>query len=198
LAKKPYVVRFLQYLSASRKAESSLGDKEHDLLSRLAQKSMCIVEVGVYEGVTSAVFCQTIAPGGRIYLVDPYFRETRFEKLLGVSFTEFIAKKSVQPWMDRVDFVRATSVDACKQLAPRLSGKVDLVFIDARHEYQHVREDFYVWSPLVAPDGVIAFDDTLDPAWGPGLLCSEIAQGKHGDWQIIEQVGQVTTARRRH
>lgn len=194
MARKPYVVTFAEYLIGIRQPYSSLGPVEHDLLTRLAGSSKTIIEVGVFEGVTSRILCESSPPDAQIYLVDPYFRDSRVEKLLNISFTEHIAKQSVSHYKSKTHFLRQTSTQAAESLR-NLTNTVDLIFIDARHEYEYVLEDFRCWSPLLSYRGIIAFDDTLNPTWGPGLLMEEIKQGTHGPWQVIEKAGQVTTVK---
>jgi hypothetical protein len=48
-----------------------------------------------------------------------------------------------------------------------------LLYIDADHIYESVREDFYNWAPHVAEGGYIVFDDV--PSWpGPTQLVAEL------------------------
>jgi len=77
--------RTVQFFVGLRKAWSSVTPAEHALLANLARNKTCIIEVGVYEGVTSQTFCRAMDPRGRLYLVDPYYPETRIEKLLNVA-----------------------------------------------------------------------------------------------------------------
>ncbi len=193
----PYSLQFLRYLLGLRKPWTSLGTAEHNLLSRLTSGKKCIVEVGVFEGATSRIICQSMDAQGKLYLVDPYPQDTMIEKMLSVSFAEFVAKKQVLDWSKQVQFIRSTSVDAAIQLGPLLKNQIELVFIDAEHRYQFVKEDFQTWGPLLSPTGLLVFDDTQDEAYGPGLLCKEIANGLHGDWTVLEKVGNETVVKRK-
>ena len=43
-------------------------------------------------------------------------------------------------------------------------GPIRFLLIDADHSYESVRRDFELWSPLVAPGGLIVFHDYLMPS----------------------------------
>ena len=196
--------RTLQFFVGLRKAWSSVTPAEHALLASLSRGKSCIIEVGVYEGVTSELFCRAMDPNGRLYLVDPYFPETRLEKLLNVSFTRLIAAKSVSSFKRRSEFVRKPSSDAAAELP--LVGKAELIFIDARHDYESVLEDFRCWSPFLAQGATIAFHDSrvcaarpdLAPSDGPVRLTTEIAAGVHGPWAVVDGADSITVVRRKN
>ncbi|HMF13480.1 MAG TPA: class I SAM-dependent methyltransferase [Gemmataceae bacterium] len=145
-----------------------------------------MVEVGVFEGVTSEIFCRVMDPGGRLYLVDPYYPGTRLEKLLNVSFTQWIAVRTVRSCRQRLRFVRQPSNVAAAELP--LRGKAELIFIDAQHDYDSVLEDFQSWSPMLAEGAAIAFHDShvcaarpeLQPGDGPVRLMTEIRRDSMG------------------
>lgn len=192
----------LKFFAGLRKAYTSVSTVEHDLLARLAMNKRCIIEVGVFEGVTSELFCRAMDSTGRLYLVDPYFPETRLEKLLNVSFTRWVAAKTVKAWQPQIAFVRQPSALAAVSLP--LTGRADLIFIDARHDYTSVLEDFQSWAPMLAADALMAFHDShpcparpeLQPTDGPPRLMAEIEAGRHGPWGVVEHADSVTVIRR--
>jgi predicted O-methyltransferase YrrM len=198
-----HTVNTLKFFTGLRKASTSVSAAENALLTRLAGGKQCIVEVGVFEGATSEAFCRVMDPTGRLYLVDPFFPEIRLEKLLNVSFNRWIAARTVKQWQSRIEFVRQPSTVAAAALP--LQGKADLIFIDARHDYGSVLEDFQAWSPVLAAGAPIAFHDSrpcearpeLQPTDGPVRLMNEIAAGRHGPWEIVDGADSVTVVRRR-
>lgn len=198
-----HTTRTIQFFAGLRKASTSVSAVEHQLLTNLSDGKRCIVEVGVYEGVTSELFCRSMHPEGRLYLVDPFFPETRLEKLFNVSFTRWVAEKTVKPWSSRFEFVRRPSTVAAAELP--LRGRAELIFVDARHDYASVLEDFQCWSPMLAEGATIAFHDShicparpeLQPADGPVRLMTEITGGRHGPWEVVDTADSVTVVRRR-
>jgi predicted O-methyltransferase YrrM len=175
---------------------------ESDLLADLARCGTSLIEVGVYQGATSARLAAAMAPKGCLWLIDPYVLLTRPERALGFSFNERLAHRVVRPFGDRVRFVRQVSVEAARNLP--LSEPADLIFIDADHSYDAVREDFLAWAPRLAPAGLIAFHDSrpcaarpdLSDDAGPVRLASEILRGDHGPWSLAAAADSVTAFRR--
>jgi len=68
----------------------------------------------------------------------------------------YMVKKDVEEFGDRVQFVRAASLQAVDSFR---DGILDAVFIDANHEFQHVLKDLYSWWPKVKSGGTMAGDD---------------------------------------
>jgi Methyltransferase domain len=194
-------IEFLKYLAGLRGPRSSLTAAETALLRSLAAGRECAVEVGAFEGVTSAALAESMAPEGILYLVDPYFLGVRLERWLGFSFTAFVARRSVRRWRRKVRFVRATSLAAARSLA--LHRGADLVFIDADHSDEAVRQDLAAWAPKLAPGGVLAFHDSrccaarpdLTPGAGPVRLAEEIRRGEHGAWRVAGAADSLTAFR---
>lgn len=62
----------------------------------------------------------------------------------------------------RIELIREDSHDprTLEKVNQLLGGRnLDLLFIDGDHSYSGVKKDFEMYSPLVAPDGLIAFHD---------------------------------------
>jgi len=194
-----YTLNFLKFLLHLRGPSTSVSPPEQRLLSDLAANRTCIIEVGVFEGATSQMLCKAMDPNGKLYLVDPFIPEVRVERLLNVSFAQKIATKAVEPWRDRLEFVRQPSVKAAATL--KLGRQADLIFIDARHDYASVLEDFRAWAPRLDKSATMAFHDSrqcparpdIGPDDGPVRLMREIERGEHGAWSITAQADSVTT-----
>ncbi len=193
-----HAIEFLRYCLRLRRAYTSLTAAESALLRSLAAGKLEIVEVGVFEGVTSAMLAEAVGPQGSLYLVDPYELGTRPERWLGFSFTSFVAHRSVRRFRSRIRFVRATSLAAATSTL--LPPRADLIFIDADHTYEAVRDDFLAWAPRLAPGGIVAFHDSrcsparpdLTPETGPVRLLTEIREGLHGPWRIAGEADSLT------
>lgn len=192
-------VDFVRYLLGRRPATTTVTATETALLAHLASGLLTVVEVGVFEGATSAHLAEALHPSGRLYLVDPFVPGTRPERLLGLSYSRHIAQRSVAPWRDRVCFLRSTSIDATREI-----DGAELIFIDADHGYEAVKADFLAWSNRLAPDGVLAFHDSrlcaarpdLQPETGPVRLLHEILAGEFGAWNLAAEADSVAAIRR--
>jgi len=191
-------LEFLRYLAGRRGPRTSLTAAEQGLLRTLAARRQNVIEVGVYEGATSAVLAAAIDPAGRVLLVDPFEPALKIERLLRFSCPRLIARRAVRPWRRRVRFVRTRSVEAASLLGSERPA--ELIFIDADHRYEAVREDFLTWRALLAPGGRIAFHDSrpcparpdLGPETGPVRLMEEIDAGALGDWHEVDGADSIT------
>ena len=192
-----HTVKFMKYLLGLRSAETSLTDSEHRLLSDISRDKNIIVEVGVYEGATSSVLCECMDNNSTLYLVDPYYSNVLLEKLFRVSFTEYVAKNTLNKSSKNIKFIKSTSIDAVKHFD---SIRIDLVFIDAAHDYESVKNDFQVRSKIMSYGGLMVFHDShvcverpdLKEADGPVRLLNEIKGGLFGDWIICDCVDTAT------
>jgi hypothetical protein len=59
----------------------------------------------------------------------------------------------------RSEVLRLTSLEAAEHTDDRT---LDFVYIDARHDYDSVREDLHAWFPKLRPGGILAGHDYFD------------------------------------
>jgi predicted O-methyltransferase YrrM len=71
----------------------------------------------------------------------------------------------------RADFVRANSHEGetLTEVSELIDGQVDFLFIDGDHTYEGVKQDFEMYSPLVADDGIIALHDIVEHPNDPAV-----------------------------
>jgi predicted O-methyltransferase YrrM len=198
-----YTVDFVKFIVGLRGPATGVSAAEQEYLAGFVRGKRCVVEVGVFEGATSRMICREMDPKGKLYLVDPFFPTVRVERLLNLSFSRQVATRAVRPWQSQVEFVRETSDVAAGHLP--LQQKADFIFIDAVHEYSYVKQDFEVWTPMLAQGAVMAFHDShpcaarpeILPHEGAALLMEEIAEGRYGAWDILGHTDSVTAIRMR-
>lgn len=190
-----------------RQPETIVTKAEHRLLKRLASKAEKIVEVGVFEGVTSRLFIKNINKNGQLFLVDPYYLDLKLEKLLKLSFNRVIAKRTVKNTLGNqiAKFIYKPSVEAAKDFPKDFQA--DLIFIDGDHSYTGVKGDFKSWSKHLSKNGVIAFHDSrvfthshgipIDLEYGPAKLMQEIKVKLAKEWKIVEEVDSITVLKRK-
>lgn len=123
-----------------------------------------IAEIGVNKGETSKLF-RNLFPDAQLYLIDPWQLSTdylfsatpisrkrkHYEKAHSLVRDEF----KDDP---HVTILRMSSLEALSHTPDQF----DLVFIDANHEYDHVKQDILSWLPKVRPGGILAGHD-YDP-----------------------------------
>lgn len=72
------------------------------------------------------------------------------------------------------------------ELTELLVGEpIDVLFIDADHTYQGVKQDYLMYAPLVANEGMIAFHDVSPHPHHPGVGVQKLWQQIHGDKEEI-------------
>lgn len=138
---------------------------------------MAMAEIGVYAGASTRLFAQTLGIYGHIIAVDNWsgVGVPAMDALAEKVFDDWVLK-SKQPWCG-VAKIRADSLDAVKQINNRC---LDLVYVDARHEYEHVLADILAWRPKLKPTGKMSGHDQDLP--GVHRALGEIAVS----WQIYE------------
>lgn len=137
-----------------------------EVIPRLSPDAVMVV-VGVWKGALSFRVlreCQSAS----VIMVDPWQAGSENEtwaasgSLMARKNQEEVdaiyeqAKREAEEFGDRCMILRAASLDA----APLVDdASVDLVFIDAVHTYQAVKEDIAAWLPKVRVGGFISGHD---------------------------------------
>ncbi len=123
------------------------------------------VEVGVKMGVFSDVILRRWH-GRTLISVDPWIEAPRdeYEDVSNVGQAKHErfyeeALKRLEKYGERSVIWRMTSTDAAARVEPRT---LDFVYLDARHDYDSVKEDLENWFDKIRPGGVFAGHDYLD------------------------------------
>ncbi|ATL98051.1 hypothetical protein CK910_05750 [Aeromonas sp. CA23] len=58
----------------------------------------------------------------------------------------------------RVKIIRESSFDALSHFVP---GELDLIYIDANHQYEFILRDLMTWSSKLSPDGLMVLNDCI-------------------------------------
>lgn len=123
-----------------------------------------IAEIGVNKGETSKLF-RHLFPEADLFLVDPWQLTTEYlHSATPISRKNKHYEKAYQTVKEQfkkdshVTILRMTSLEALSHTPKQF----DLVFIDANHEYIHVKQDILSWLPKVRPGGILAGHD-YDP-----------------------------------
>lgn len=152
-----------------------------------------IAEIGVYKG-DHAKILKNLFPQANLYLIDPWkatnkylkegfspsFKKEDFEKAYKKVKNKFKNEK-------RVHIIRKTSLNAAKTLS-----NMDLVFIDANHEYSQVKQDINIWKEKINKGGILSGHD-YSPSF-PGvvkavneILGKNIIIGANNIWVFINK-----------
>lgn len=135
------VLHTLAYAVGLHAARTQTTPDERALLARLAPGKRTLVEIGVFEGVSSRLLRQHMDADATLYLIDP-FPPGR----LGFSPQWFIANREVnRARTGNVVFLRQMSFEARQAW----SRPIDMLFYDAAINFDDLCRDFADWSPLL-------------------------------------------------
>lgn len=136
----------------------------------LAQGYKTFVEVGAKEGRTTGHILKTV-PDSRVIAIDPWCPMPAQKGVVGgETYEEWdFAKIEAEFWAnvgeskDRCTMLRMTSEDAVRRLGtgPAVAEfpSIDVIFIDAAHDYENVKKDIRRWWPLVRIGGCFLMHD---------------------------------------
>ena len=145
------------YFGVLRGAESPQTQTtcaERDLLGEYLSGKKSIVEIGVFEGLTSRVLAAASDSDAIIYGVDPFFSGR-----LGISWGLQITKHYNRDYISagKLKLVKTLSIEVGDQIPT----PVDYVFIDGDHSLEGITADWAFWSSRVISGGIIALHDTV-------------------------------------
>ena len=151
------------------------GPRRWDILAgfMLEQGYKTFVEVGCKEGRTTGHILKTV-PDSRVIAIDPWMKQEASEDKTKETYEawnfEDIERQfwaNVGEHTDRCYMLRTTSEVASKMdgivaVPPNKDiaiADIDLAFIDALHDYEHVKQDIALWWPKVRIGGILAGHD---------------------------------------
>ena len=161
----------LQFADRKKHPQSSEEDVLQLLYNITRQtKSKTIIEVGVFHGAASLSMSQGINEngGGEIHLIDisEEFLQDVFNKISQKNWEVNIHKHHIK-------VNKETEWD--KLITTGIAGlpKADIIFIDAGHSYEEVKNDVKQYQSLVSPGGLLILHDTIQLK-GPRRVVSEM------------------------
>jgi len=149
-----------------------------------------IAEVGVYLGRSLLYLAEALARRGKTDSI--LFAVDRFE---GADWCPNMYEKFVS-------HLQATDPEAAKLVIVQrgdarfwagvhADGMLDMVFIDADHNYESVRSDIAAWRPKVKPGGIIAGHDYSGDMYGSFPGVDQAVHEAFGKENILKPSGSV-------
>lgn len=175
--------------------EGFLNPHEAGLLRDLAAtapKGGTIVELGSYRGKSTVA----LAMGARVseslvWAIDDHGSyhqgETDFGPQDNVAFLMNIVHNGF------ADVVRVINLPSL-HVAVVWDKPIDLIFLDANHEYEFVKQDFECWQDRVNADGLIAMHDTGGNWPGVTQFVNELLAA--GEWEKIAMADATSVFKR--
>ena len=142
------------------------GPRRWDVLASfmVEQGYKSFVEIGCKEGRTTGHILANV-PDSHVIAVDPWITQEASadptkETYESWDFEKIEAEfwKNVGEHKHRCVMVRDTSEQAAN-LTFQDAGDFDLIFIDALHDYEHVKQDIALWWPKVRIGGMLTGHD---------------------------------------
>lgn len=141
---------------------SQVTDAELQVMSKYASEAGIIVELGCYEGKTTAELAKHTR--GHVYSIDPFFGGRT-----GIAYGELVARTHCwKQGIKNVEFIKGFSYE----VAPNFHSPIDLLFVDADHTFEAVVRDWEDWFPKVKTGGIIALHDSRCVACSPQYMGS--------------------------
>ena len=179
--------------------------EERALLQQLARGARRVVEIGVYEGSSSVVLVDAMAPDAILHLVDPYVETALRAGWRGVeqATRRTVGRAAARHGGPQLRWHVCTSEEAARGWP---GNPVDLVFIDGDHSAEAARLDWEMWSPHVPSGGHVVFHDArLGKTHtggrglpGPTAVVDDLFRDEAPvpGWRIVEEVDSAVAARR--
>lgn len=127
-----------------------------------------LVELGCTQGRSSVAIASVLPPDSVLYSVDNFKRspEDRTKNLDLTNFLEAFTKNIEQFGVkDKISTLAMSPAEAAEQFEPE---SVDLILLNAAHDYQSVKLDLLQWYPKLKQGGFLFCDDYA-PNW-PGSI----------------------------
>jgi predicted O-methyltransferase YrrM len=123
-----------------------------------------VIEVGCYTGMTTRSLVDA-KPDVVVHAIDHFVGNRAIDKLtkVGIGYRDHgkegvqeVFSRNLSDVLFRRVFMHAGTSAFYASIWP---FKVDLIFIDASHEYEDVKKDIGQWSPHVRPGGILCGHD---------------------------------------
>ncbi len=166
-------------IERAKQCDGWMSDEELTWLAERATKSKIFIEIGAWHGKSTRAIADNLPQDGVLYAVDhwlgsAYERDTNHASAAleegDHAFIEFCDNLKDHILSGKVIPIRMASKNAAKFLKDN-SIQADTVFVDAGHLYEEVKEDIYLWKPLVKTNGILCGHDYTHDGKGawPGV-----------------------------
>lgn len=116
-----------------------------------------IAEIGSWMGVTTAALAD--ATQGKVFAVDTWEGSEEHKAFLADKPADYLYSRFLETVGERrIVPLRMTSLEAAEQLN-RDGVQLDMIFIDAAHDYENVKADILAWRPLLRAGGLFSGHD---------------------------------------
>jgi predicted O-methyltransferase YrrM len=135
------------------------------ILPMINAEVLRIVEIGVYKGKCTAMWNVHLINENTKYeyfAIDHFLGSEEHDKLIDYYS---IAKENLLPIADKINLIKNESKNESLNYENEF---FDIIYIDASHDYQSVKDDINCWLPKLKKNGIICGDDYIS-GW-PGVV----------------------------
>lgn len=149
------------------------------LVTMVDAKKVC--EIGSWVGESTSHWANAVKDnGGIVYAVD-WFKGnigTGLDTIADITDVYAIFNDNLKELglRDIVNVFAMPSMEAVKFID---DGSLDIVFIDASHDYINVSNDIEAWLPKVRKGGIICGHDCESNEWDEAYIHQDYVNGKH-------------------
>ncbi|MCK4307122.1 class I SAM-dependent methyltransferase [candidate division WOR-3 bacterium] len=189
------------HLQETIRLANAVGDPKHAvtanegifLYNRAKECSKgVIVEIGSWKG-RSAVWLGRGSQAGfkrEVYAVDPHTGSPEHHRLYGKIWTLPVFQKNIE--RAGLSNIVVSLVKTSEEASKDWKEPIELLFIDGRHDYKYVKQDYDLWSRFLIPGGIVVFHDSI--RWpGPKLVVDEVIY-KTRDFMKVGIINSITWA----
>lgn len=146
-------IHYLGVLFGVSQPETQTLPGEREALAKYVSGATTVVEIGVYEGVNTAILSKAMGKNGKTFGIDPFFKGS-----MGICYHKLIAETHLKRNKVRnlVSLIEKYSFDAVNDIPE----KVDFIFIDGDHSWEGISKDWPLYSDKLKAGGIMALHDT--------------------------------------
>jgi len=168
---------------------------ERAALGRHAANCRRLIEIGVFNGVSTLTIRNAMAPDGVLWAVDPFYPGQ-----LGFNLDEHISKWMAGRSRNGIcKFLKQTGTEAANTYRVQRLPPVDFVFIDADHTWKGIEADWSGWGPLIGAGGVVALHDSRscpdNPITHDSVRYTNEVIRRDPRFEVIDEVDTLTVLR---
>lgn len=145
------------------------GSGNQKMLEKLIKERnvSTVVELGAFLGKSTRFIAQCLPEDGKVYAVDHWKGNIEHQNpnrtdvyyRLPTLYEQFLSNVIHSRLCDKIVPLKMTTLEA----AVALSFQVDMIYVDASHDFNSVLADLEAWYPFVKNYGILCGDDWL---WG--------------------------------
>ena len=157
------------------------ADDERQQLAKLSTDRTMVVEIGTGLGDSAVIILENILLDGHLFTIDPLDGRSGGKAIEEITSKDLFVtiQDKLSPYKDRYTLIVGLTAMVAAFFIER---SLDMVFIDAAHDYESVKTDILSWLPKVKRGGIICGHDYECPSTN----CDNVTLMKYCDLDFYE------------